>query len=140
MYEVYLGGVVDNSWIQKFKEQVSNDISVFDPQIDGYDDFSDEELANQVAKEMAYMENECNIIVFYLNDIYEGVASLLELGDCVGRDKSVIVCLEGQVLGETKIRRYCEFRGVIVTNTIEDLVTTVEEYLGQIELSAYEES
>ena len=139
MYDVYLGGVVDNSWIQKFKEQISNDISVFDPQIDGYDDFSDGELANQVAKEMSYMENECNIIVFYLNNCYEGVASLLELGDCVGRDKSVIVCLEGEVLGETKIRRYCEFRGVIVTNTIEDLVTTVEEYLGQIELSAYEE-
>lgn len=139
MYDVYLGGVVGNFWMQEFKEQVSSDISVFDPRIDGYDNFDDKELANQVAKEMTYMENECNLIVFYLNDHYEGVASLLAIGDCVGRGKIVIVCLDGDVWCKEKIKRYCEFRGVIVTETVEDLVTAVEEYLGQIELSAYDE-
>ncbi len=139
MYDVYLGGVVDDFWMREFREQISNDISVFDPQVDGYEDLSEGELANQVAKEMIHMEDECNIIVFYLNDHYEGVASLLEIGDCVGRGKPVIVCLNQDVWGWEKIRRYCGFRGVIVVETIEDLVRSVEEYLGQIELSVYEE-
>ena len=88
MYDVYLGGVIDDSWTQEFKKNISSDISVFDPQVDGYDDFDNHELANQIAKEMTYMENECNIVVFYLNHYYEGITSLLEIGDCVGRGKS----------------------------------------------------
>ena len=59
---------------------------------------------------------------------------MLELGDSVAMDKQVVVCLDGDVQGKDKIKRYCEYKGVFVVTSLEDLITTVEEYIAQIDL------
>ena len=134
MYDVYLGGALDSTYLSEFKKQISADISVFDPTVDNYEHLNDVEKANQVAKELIYMEEEAKLVIFYFNSKWQGVSSLIELGDCAGRGKSVIVCIDGEVEGGERIRRYCEFRGIIITDSLEDLITTVEEYMAQVEL------
>ena len=139
MADLYLGGIAEVDWREQFRMHISDDITVFDPMIDGYESLSDLELSNQVARELYYIE-ECNLIIFYINNKWKGASTLLELGDAVGSDKSVIVCLDGKIKGGNKIKRYCEYRGVHVVSTIDELVMAAEEYLSQEELANTEES
>jgi len=135
-YDVYLGGASTSQWREEFKTQISSDISIFDPLLDEYQDLSEEAKANETARQLFHLENGNTLIVFYLDFNWNGTSSLLELGDSVGRGKQVIVCLDGEVMGEDKIRRYCEFRGVMIVESIEELVAMTESYLAEKELCA----
>lgn len=136
MYDVYLGGVTTPKWRKEFKDQVSSDISVFDPYIETYSNYDKHDKAEQIAREFYFM-SECKVIVFYL-DSKTAKSARLQLGDAVGNDKQVIVCLDGKVPGKTFIKRYCEFRGIILVESMEDLVSTVEECAAELELCQFE--
>jgi hypothetical protein len=133
MYDVYLGGYAGTEWRNKFSDMIGDDITIFDPIEDGYDQFDDVQKANLVAKELQHIE-ESQIIIFYLTKEWNSQFSMLELGDAVGRGKQVVVCIDGKIDGEEKIRRFCEYRGVLFVDNLDDLVTVTEEFLGQIEL------
>lgn len=131
--DVYLAGYANRLWRDKFIEQIDNDVEVYDPWIENYVSLNGAGKADQVARELEMIE-ECELIVFYLCKEWESRFSTLQLGDAVGRGKQVVICISDAIDGEAKIRRYCEYRGVIVTTNLEDLVTTVEEYLAEVEL------
>jgi hypothetical protein len=132
MWDVYLGGLSDLSWRTKLKNEISQDISVFDPIVDGYDDFNENERANETARQLQVMQEKCAVIVFYLNSTWKGHSTLLELGDAVGRGGQVVMCLDGAVKDKEKIERYCEYHGVPVVYTLEELITAVEEYMAEL--------
>lgn len=132
MYDVYLGGVTAPEWRKEFRAHVSSDISIFDPYIETFAKYDKHDKAEQIAREFHFME-ECDIIVFYF-DSKTAKSARLQLGDAVGHDKQVIVCLDGKVPGKTYIKRYCEFRGIIMVDSVEDLVATVEECAAEVEL------
>lgn len=136
-YDVYLGGVTTSEWREKFKSQISSDISVFDPYLEGFDTFTKGDKAEQIARELYFIE-QCDIVVFYL-DTTQSKSVRLQIGDAVGHDKQVIVCLDKGVEGAPYIEHYCEYRGVILINTMEELVRTVEEYAAEVELCQFEE-
>lgn len=133
MYDVYLGGYTDTGWRNSFCDSLSEDISVFDPIVEGYEDFDITQKANQVAQELEMIETS-SVVVFYLHENWKSYFSMLELGDAVGRGKQVIVCIDTPIDSEEKIRRYCEYRGMIIVSSLDELVTTVEECIGQMEL------
>lgn len=133
-YDVYLGGMSTEEWRQEFKTQISPDIQIFDPLVQNFHKFDASEIANQSARQLFHIENGNTMIIFYVNSKWSGTTSLLELGDAVGRGKQVIVCLDGEVEGEEKIRRYCEFRGVLIVSDLEELISTVEACVAEIEL------
>ncbi len=133
MCDVYLGGISDDVWRRTFKNEVSQDISIFDPMVDGYEEYDENKKADHSARELFHIERS-DIIVFYLNEQWNGASTLLELGDSAAMDKQVVVCLDGEVQGKDKIRRYCEYKGVFVVTSLEDLITAVEEYIAQIDL------
>lgn len=135
MYDVYLGGVTTPEWRKEFKAHISSDISVFDPYVETFKKYDKRSKAEQIAREFCFME-ECNIIVFYF-DSKTAKSARLQLGDAVGNDKQTIVCLNGRVPGKTFIKRYCEFRGIILVESIEDLISTVEEYAAELELCQF---
>lgn len=136
MYDVYLGGVTTPEWRKKFKDQVSSDISIFDPYVLSFSKYDKQDKAEQIAREFHFM-SECDIIVFYFNS-KTAKSARLQLGDAVGNEKQVIVCLDGAVPGKTFIRRYCEFRGIILVESMEDLVSTTEECAAELELCQLE--
>lgn len=138
-YDVYLGGMSTEEWRQNFKSQVSPDIKIYDPLVEKIEDLDEAGIANQAARQLFHIENGNTLIVFYLNENWNGTTSLLEIGDSVGRGKTVIVCLDGEVVDEQKIRRYCEFRGVLVTDSFDELIPTVESYLAETELCNFEQ-
>ncbi len=135
-YDIYLGGVTTPEWRKEFKTQVSSDISVFDPYIETYAKYNKNDKAEQIAREFYFM-SECDVIVFYLNS-KAAKSARLQLGDAVGNDKQVIVCLDGKVPGKTFIKRYCEFRGIILVESMEDLVSTAEECAAELELCQFD--
>lgn len=135
-YDIYLGGVATPEWRGKFKAQVSSDISVFDPYVEMFAEYDKNDKAEQIAREFHFM-GECDVIVFYL-DSQTAKSARLQLGDAVGNNKQVIVCLEGAVPGKTFIKRYCEFRGIILVESMEDLISTVEECAAELELCQFE--
>jgi len=137
-YDVYLGGVTTPKWREDFKSHLSNDISIFDPYVNKFDTFTKEDKAEQIARELYFIE-QCDIIIFYLSSAESSKSARLQIGDAVGHDKQVIVCLDEGVEGASYIEHYCEYRGVILVNTIEELVTTVEEYAAEVELCNFEE-
>ena len=102
-YDVYLAGVSEKEWRETFKDQISQDVRIFDPLVENYKELDEHEKANQAAKELIHMEGECSIIAFYLNAKWEGVTALIELGEAIGRNKQIIVCLEGDVFKKCKI-------------------------------------
>jgi hypothetical protein len=134
MWDIYLGGLSEPSWRAKFKSEISPDISIFDPMVENYETFSEHQRANERAHQFVVMQNECTVIVFYLNDKWKGHSTLLEIGDAVGRGIQVILCLDGKVKDAEKIQRYCEYHGVLVVNSLDDLITTVEEYMAELSL------
>ena len=131
MYDVYLGGQTTEEWREKFKDQISSDISIFDPLCKEFNTSDINEKSEQIAREFYFME-QCNLLIFYLNTIELSKSSRLQIGDAVGHELQVIVCLDGDVEGAEYIRKYCEYRGVVTTNSIEDLVLTVEEYAAEL--------
>ncbi len=138
MYDVYLGGISEKTWREEFKKQISDDITIYDPFEDDYRRFSERQKSECVGEELTVLEEQCSIAVFYF---YESVSctSLIELGDATGRGKQVFVCTEGEMSGLSSIQRYCDFRGILYMNSLEDLITTIEEYMAQVELCAVEE-
>lgn len=135
MYDIYLGGTTLSQWREQFKNNISADISIFDPYVKK---LSKQDKSEQVAREFYFMD-QCEIIVFYINSDEVSKSARLQLGDAVGLGKTVIVCLDGNVEGKEYIQYYCEYRGVICTSGIEDLITTVESYIAEIELCNFED-
>lgn len=137
MYDVYLGGVTTPEWRKKFKAQISSDVSVFDPYVESFSKYNKHDKAEQIAREFCFM-SECRTIIFYFNS-KAAKSARLQLGDAIGNDRQVIVCMDGKVPGKTFIRRYCEFRGIILVESMEDLVSTVEECAAELELCQFSE-
>lgn len=137
MYDVYLGGVTSPEWRREFKSQVSSDINVFDPYVENFSKLKASDKSEQIAREFYFMD-QSNLIVFYLNS-RSSKSARMQIGDAVGNDKQVVVCLDGAVKGKTFIRRYCDYRGVVITESLEELVSTVEEYAAELELCQFED-
>jgi len=137
MYDVYLGGITSPEWRKEFTSQVSSDISIFDPFIKDYSKYKSKDRFEQIAREFYFMD-QCSILVFYFNS-RSAKSARLQLGDAVGRGRQVIVCLDGHVKGKTFIKRYCEYRGILLTNSIEDLITTVEACASELELCQFDD-
>ena len=137
MYDVYLGGVTSPDWRKEFASQVSSDISVFDPYVQKFGDYDANGKAEQIAREFYFMD-QSNVLVFYFNG-KSGKSARLQLGDAVGRGKQAIVCLDGKVKGKTYIKRYCEYRGILIVESMEDLVATVEECAAELELCQFDD-
>ncbi len=137
-YDVYLGGVTTSEWREEFKSQLSSDISVFDPYLKEFDTFTKEDKTEQIARELYFIE-QCNIVVFYLNSTQTSKSVRLQIGDAVGQDKQVIICLDEGVEGASYIEHYCEYRGVILVNTMEELISTAEEYAAEVELCKFDD-
>jgi len=133
MFDVYLSGNADTGWRNDFKDRVARDITIFDPIDPKYSSFDEDEKANQIAKELETIEDS-ELVVFYLCSEWKSFYSMLKLGDAVGRGKQVIVLIEPGTESEEKITRYCEYRGVLVVDNMEDLVENVEECLAQADL------
>lgn len=131
--DVYLAGYADGAWRDEFVRQISNDIDVFDPIIQGYDKLDTDEHANQVAKELELAETG-EMVVFYLDQNWKSYFSMLQLGDMAGRGQQVVVCIPNKIDSEQKIRWYCEYRGIAVVESLEDLVELAEEMLAEAEL------
>ena len=138
MYDVYLGGVTTSTWRNEFKSQISSDISVFDPFVEEFKTFKKDDKAEQIAREFYFME-QCDIIVFYLDSTSIAKSARLQIGDAVGHGKQVIICIDGKVRGKTFIRRYSEYRGLIIVESLEELITTVEECAAELELCKFED-
>lgn len=134
-YDVCLCGLEDVAWRNEFKEKISSDISVLDTFEKKVNRRSGKELAATIARQIGLV-SECNIIVFYFNEKWNGMHGLIDLGDCIGQQKPIIVCLDGKVKNEHEMRRYCEFRGIQMVDNLDELITEVEEYAGQIELAS----
>lgn len=133
-YDVYLGGLSKPEWRTRFKKEISNGVKIFDPLAETLDNTDKSQIYDQAAKQLYYLENGNIIVVFYLNEEWNGSTSLLEIGDSVGRGKQVIVCLDGNVRDADKIRCYCEFRGALVVNSLEELISVVESCLTEVKL------
>lgn len=131
--DIYLAGYADPKWRDEFNRQISNDINVFDPLVHNYKNLDDEERANQVAKEFELSETS-EVVVFYFDENWKSYFSMVQFGDIVGRGQQVIACIPNKIESEEKVRRYCEYRGVIITASLEELVSTVEEMLAESEL------
>lgn len=134
MWDIYLGGMCnDSKWKSDLKNKISKDIKIYDPQLDDYKKLNPEQKTNQMAKEVQVQQN-CAIVIFYMNSGWKGTSTLLELGTAVGSGKQVIVCMDGKVKGSKQIEKYCEYHGINVCNSIDDLVLTIEEFIGELSI------
>jgi len=133
MFDIYLTGYTNTEWRTEFKNRIARDITVFDPIDPKYDSFNASQKANQVAKELKNIEDS-EVVLFYLCREWDSAYSMLKLGDAVGRGKQVIVLIDADTKSAEKITWYCEYRGVLVVNNMDDLIENVEEYLAQADL------
>lgn len=132
-YDIYLGGIFKKEWREKLKASLPC-VNICDPMVDDFDHEDVAKCYDQTAKQLYHIENGNLLVLFYLNSEWNGTITLLEIGDAIGRGKQVVVCLDGDVRGCEKIRRYCEFRGAILTYSIDEMIETVHGYLHEVKL------
>lgn len=131
MFDLYLAGEMTRDWRNSLKSALDKSITIFDPYREEYDSLTLSEQINETAKGWSLME-DAKVIVFYFGEKWGGTSSLLELGDCIGRNKQIVVFIDRNVPTEEQIQKYCEFRGVVVVKTFEDLVATCEEFVSEL--------
>ncbi len=133
MFDIYLAGYANTEWRNEFKDRIARDITIFDPLDPKYSSFDESEKANQIAKELELIEDS-ELIVFYLCPEWQSYYSMLTLGDAVGRGKQVIVLIKEGTESIEKITRYCEYRGVLIVDNIDEIVENAEEFIAQSDL------
>ena len=133
MCDIYLGGSSGQLWRKQFKDEIGTEISIFDPVSASYDNLTELEKINEIAKSFYQLE-KCSIIVFCFDNSCADAISLIKLGDCIARNKHVVVCIDGEFVHQDDVKTYCEYHSVVCVRDIEDLITTTEEYLAQIEM------
>ena len=127
---VYLGGTSDSWWKEEFKSQISTDIKIIDPIIVDYDKISTMQKVENIAQKLSHIMSSCEIAVFYLDQNYSH-STLLEIGECVGRNKQTIVCM---TVDDFEIKSYCEFHGIVTVNSLSDLIVATEEMVAQFNI------
>ena len=134
-YDVFLAGYADAKWRSEFGDKIARDITIFDSMTSVYHLLDNGAKANLVAQELQNIEL-CEIVVFYLCPEWNSLYSMIVLGAASGSGKQIIVCMEPGIQSEEKIKLYCEYKGILVVNTLDDLVESVEECLSQAEIVA----
>lgn len=140
MFDVFLGGTAEGQWRDEFKSGVSSDISIFDPKDC---DTLDELVADTTARELYHLE-ECNTLAFNLlkNEpwkVVELLPTMIMMTDSIGRGLQVIVCYDDQDKDFSYLKLYFEFNGVHTVNSLEDLITSIEENVAQLEMCGIDE-
>lgn len=130
-YDIYLAGTMQAKWREEFKNSLTGSFKIFDPMVDNHNHLNDHELEEQVAKEFCVI-HDCNVIVFYFSDDWNGSTALMEMGECIGAQKQVVVGIEEGCKSEESIRKYCEYRGVLVTSNIAELASTAQDCAAQV--------
>ncbi len=131
--DVYLAGFADVNWRNEFKNAIARDISVFDPYDKNYEEFDEHEKANHIAKELETMD-ESELVIFCFCPQWDSLYSSIQLGEAMGKNLQVILYLQNPGDWSKKIQRYCEYRGIMIIEDMEDLVENVEEILAQSDL------
>lgn len=142
MFDVFLGGTAQDDWRREFKSAISSDITIFDP-ADFDCDKSNESIANLTARELYHLE-ECETIVFYLLrdtpwTVIELVPIMAMMTESVGRGLQVIVCRDEKDEDLSYLKLYFEFHGIHAVDSLEELITSVEENVAQVELCGVDE-
>lgn len=116
MFDVYLGGSPEKNWRNEFKAKISTDISICDS-LEKTEQFVD-----------------CAVAAFYVDSKSTDASICLELGTLNGNGKQIIVCLDGRTKNIKQIENFCEQYGIPICASLDDLILTVEEFLGELEL------
>lgn len=82
----------------------------------------------QVSWELDHIELS-DIVVFYFDPKTQSPITLLELGHCLGADKTVIVCCPDGYFRKGNVVITCKRHGIEVLNTIDELVTAIKKEL-----------
>jgi len=140
MYDVFLGGIKDDTclqWRKIFKENISNDITIYDSvENGGNNKDSDQKMNNKIGEELFQLDHS-KIGVFYFNGKAKIKSNaILELGNAAGQGKPIIVGIEdtNDDLNVRQIKSWCEGCGIPVVVGLENLVWSTEEYLAEMEL------
>jgi len=90
-------------------------------------------LKKKDISERLFCIDNCKLILFCFTgkSIYSSMC--MELGDAIGRNKSVIVYIGSDIKEKKNINEYCKQRGVLVVRNINDLVSLAQEYLNEVE-------
>lgn len=131
MHDIYLGGVNSPEWRKIFKSKISQDITIFDPYIEKLST-TEKDKTEQIAREFYFLDY-CSVVVFYFNS-QSTKSARVQLGDAVGKGRQVIVCLDGKVSGKKFLKQYCDYRGVMLAESLDDLILDVEELINQLAL------
>lgn len=138
MIDVFLGGSSGKGWRDEFKSRIGSDITIFDPE-----DHDCGCEVNATARDLYHL-GECETIVFnllrdYIWTISEIVHIMAMMADSVGRGLQVIVCYDDKVEAWSYLKLYFEFHGVHTVSSLEDLITSAEENVAQVELCGVDE-
>lgn len=127
MYDVFLGGSSSLEWRREFVSSISNDISIFNSM-----DESQEDLSEKIARNLYHID-ECSLLVFNIEEstVGDDFASIcIEIADSVGRGKQVLISCQGDHC--SYLSRYCDYYGVLIVETVEELIVAAEDCLAQV--------
>ena len=132
MFSICLAGVRQHEWREKLKTLIDSKLTVCDPYVIEWEDLTSNQNANQLAKEIEYIHNGCKLVIFYIDSSREKKSILMEIGECVAKNKSIILCLDGDVEDKEDIQQYCEYHGIITTYSFQEFVSTINDYFVQV--------
>ena len=134
IYDIYLGGVSSNSWREEFKKKMPSQFKIADPFVENFFNETKAQQTDHIAKDFFLMDNS-KLAVFYFDDSEKGQASRLKLGDMVGRGKQVVTCITDSTVGKEFLETYCNYRGISISKSIDELIKLILEIIEQTTLS-----
>lgn len=81
----------------------------------------------QVSWELDYIE-KADLVVFYFDPKTQSPITLLELGHCLGSNKTVVVCCPDGYFRKGNVVITCNKQGLSVLNTYEYLVVAIRDF------------
>jgi hypothetical protein len=138
LYSIFLAGSIENGKAEDWQEKLSNSLRCFDsivvlnprrknwnPDLDG------KELRKQIVWEQEGIRVS-DLVVFYLDPTTKSPISLLELGQCLGSSKRVIVFCPPTFFRYTNVDVTCARYGVKPHSDyqafVADIVTHISRF------------
>lgn len=141
--KIFLAGSIEMGKAEKWQDKLATDLQdkrviLFNPRRDDWDSSwvqdptEGTQFHQQVSWELEHI-NRSDLVVFYFDPETQSPITLMELGYCIGMDKPMVICCPDGYFRKGNVVITAGLVGAEVTNTYEEFLGKIEEFLGFIE-------
>lgn len=135
---VFLGGSIDMGHAEDWQAKLTNElrqlpVEIFNPRRDDWDSSWEQDISNPQFNEQVNWEldliEEADLVAMYFDPNGKSPITLLELGLCAGKDKSVIVYCPPGFWRRGNVQIMCERHNFTLVESWDEFVAEIKDFI-----------